>query len=433
MPLAPPAYSVTSEAVRVRHLGTLRGLAMTLARIAASLAVFAGLAGVADSIDGSSGAMFGLAMLAALAFALALVAVVPLGFMLAWSGFAALVARPRHGALSVGGGLFVEHGREQQWYASADVLAVEPLTSRAPGTARIRIEEGDTIDVVIAGADRRGAITAALAASGPRGLWATPLHAASLPSPWPRRVLTGLLSLAASLSLLLAHGSAAVASFAGCVGAVAWLTVLRIGPRRHRLRLGNDGIALRSEVATRFVPYARILEVSEAAYGADVVLDDGERLALAVVPPELVARDGMRAYERELALLRRAELLPRLRAAVHGVEHIAGAERLARQGRSIDAWRAAVREIVRQDAPGYRAALLPTEQAARIVESGHASPEARVGAALALADRADEVLKRRLRVAIEASADEHTRHAVADALEDRLEPWRVERLGRQER
>jgi hypothetical protein len=131
--------------------------------------------------------------------------------------------------------------------------------------------------------------------------------------------------------------------------------------------------------------------------------------------------------------MRRGQLLPRLREAVTRVERVAGAERMARQGRSIDAWRAAVREIVRQDAPGYRAARIPTEQAARIVECGHAPPEARVGAALALAAIADDGMKRRLRVAIEASADEHTRLAVVDALDDRLEPWRVERLRREER
>jgi hypothetical protein len=128
--------------------------------------------------------------------------------------------------------------------------------------------------------------------------------------------------------------------------------------------------------------------------------------------------------------MRREQLLHRLQAGLSAGEAIAGAERLARQGRSIVAWREAVRELVRADAPSYRAALLPTEQAARIVETGRAAPEARIGAALALAGTADPALKSRLRVAIDDCADEAIRSALVEALDDRLDRWTVDRVER---
>jgi hypothetical protein len=66
----------------------------------------------------------------------------------------------------------------------------------------------------------------------------------------------------------------------------------------------------------------------------------------------------------------------------------------------------------------------------RIVESGHASPEARVGAALALAASADDGLKQRLRVALDATVDDSTRCMIVHALDDQLEPWHLPYLER---
>jgi hypothetical protein len=166
--------------------------------------------------------------------------------------------------------------------------------------------------------------------------------------------------------------------------------------------------------------------VEPAEHGAELVLFGGERIPLAVVPPSPLGSPA----ELELTWMRREQLLRRLQAGLAAGESITGAERLARQGRSIVAWREAVRGLVRADAPGYRAALLPTEQAARIVETGRAAPEARIGAALALAGTADAALKGRLRIAIDDCADEATRSALAEALDDRLDRWTLERVER---
>jgi hypothetical protein len=231
-------------------------------------------------------------------------------------------------------------------------------------------------------------------------------------------------------ALVLLPSPSALACAVGAGGLVLWFTALRPRPPRNVLRVGADGIAIRTDMGTTFVAYARMDRVEEAPFGGILRLHDGDPFPVAVVPPALLGADRGWSSAWELAAIRRAAFLRRIREGLDGVEPIAGEERVARQGRTIEGWRSAMRDLVRADAPGYRAPILPTEQAARIVESGHAAPEARIGAALALAPSADPKLKKRLRVALEASVDDSTRRAITEALDDRLEPWRLEMLER---
>jgi hypothetical protein len=417
-------FTLDSARVRVQRFGAPRECLKTAARICASLLVAAGLSALAKAVP-FEGAFIGMAILTVLGFALAVMAFVPLCIILTSLGLGALLSRTGSGGVSVSGRLFVKRGENILAVPLADVVAVD---ADEPGFTTIRTEEGDLVRIEITDACQGADLAAAIGGGTYRGLWAAPLYASVLPSVWPRRVAIAFTCLAGLAASLFGRDIEAAAMVGGCVGLLLWLTILRPAPSRQRVRLGADGVAIESDSGLRFAPFTSIERVEPAPYGAVLALSTGERMPLAVVPPALSG-----AGERELSLLRRGNLLARLARGVEGVEAIAGAERLGRQGRSIAAWRAAVRDLVREDAPGYRAALLPTEQAVRIVESGHASPEARVGAALALAASADAVLKRRLRIALDATVDDSTRCVIVHALDDHLEPWHLPYLERARR
>jgi hypothetical protein len=425
MSTAPREFTLDSSRVRVQRFGTPRECLKAFARMGASLLVAAGLTALAKVVPVGEGVFIGVAILTVLAFALAVMALAPLIIIFATLGLGALLSRTGYGGISVSGRLFVTRGEDIFAIPLADVVAVD---AHEPGFTTVRTDEGDVVRLEITDARQGADLAAAIGGGTYRGLWIAPLYAPVLPSVWPRRVAIALTCLAGLAAALFGHDIEGLAMVGGCVGLLLWITILRPRPSRQRVRVGADGVAIESDAGLRFAPFTSIERVEAAPYGAVLALSTGERMPLAVVKPTLSG-----AGERELSLLRRGTLLARLARGVEGVESLAGAERLGRQGRSIEAWRAAVRELVREDAPGYRAALLPTEQAVRIVESGHASPEARVGAALALAASADAGLKRRLRVVLDATADDSTRCMIVHALDDQLEPWHLPYLERARR
>jgi hypothetical protein len=103
--------------------------------------------------------------------------------------------------------------------------------------------------------------------------------------------------------------------------------------------------------------------------------------------------------------------------------------RVARDGRSLEAWR---RELL---GAAYREREITNDDASRILRSGAATPDERVGAALILAGRAEgedrdrertrirvaasACIDRRLRVALERVADDELDDATLDELSDR--------------
>ena len=419
-----PPYAVESQRLRVQRFGAPRDTGRLLARLLASVAVAVGVVSVSTLLG--TWAATAMVILGALVIVVGSLASVPLLAGLLWLGLFAVFARTRSAALYVGRSLCVERGRHVESFAPADVVSV----AYEPGRAAIRLEGGDEIRAEVGDPHEIERIAAAVADSGARGPWLAPLYARAPARSLPRSLAIGLTALAALAAIVaLALGSTfdAFGALVGCVGMLLWLTILRPGPERRRVAIGADGIDLRGETGRRFIPFSAVARFESTLEGAVLVLAGGEHVPLAVVPPARMAADPDSPVVA-LGLRRRAAMLERLQAGSDAGEALAGEERLARQGRTVSAWRDAVRDLVSENAPGYRVALLPSEQAARIVEKGHATPEARIGAALALAGSADAALKERLRIAIDDCADEATQTAIAQALEDRLDPWALERL-----
>jgi len=445
MPVERPPLVVASPRVRVQRFGSPSDAGKLLARLLASAAVAGGviyLSFLANPSESFGGVV---AVLGFFFIVVALLASVPLGGAMVWTWLFALFSRTRGGALYIGRSLCVERGQRLDTFAPADVVSVG-APRLAPGWMAIRLESGDVIRAEISDPADRAAIAEAIADGGGRGPWIAPLYAPPSPRSLARPLAIAVTLFAALVTFIVAElfsRSDALALLTGWAGLLAWLTVLRPGPARRHLAIGTDGVDLRGEGARRFLPFTRIERLEPTPYGADLVLVEGERVPLSVVAPEVTllgnarkpsptVRGGPESPALSLALRRREALLQRLQAGLGAGEALAGEERLASQGLSLSAWREAVRGLVNEGAPGYRAARLPTEQAVRILERGRAAPEARIGAALALAGSTDQALRQRLRIAIEDCADEPTQTALALALEDQLYPStlaRVQRVG----
>lgn len=221
---------------------------------------------------------------------------------------------------------------------------------------------------------------------------------------------------------------------AAVIGAAASIAVVLAGARRRRLSIGSDGVAIAGG-ARRFVPFADVERVErlETVYGrthhlAELVLRSGERIRLGG-RFGIFGHDALRVVDEAYDDLERA--LARHRARI-AAEH---AETLARGARPSAEWTRELRERV--EASGFRQGTLAREDLVAVVEDPTADPTARAGAAYALraAGLKDEERRRlrvaaaataapKVRVALEAAADEHAADEQVAAIVSRLDARR---------
>ncbi len=164
--------------------------------------------------------------------------------------------------------------------------------------------------------------------------------------------------------------------------------------RAPELTIGDDGLLIRGRLNT-FVPRADIAFASAAA-GTSLVIErrNGKRFVLGGTLLDDARRSAVVRVIEERA-----------------GPSAAGAERFThyeRAGRTLAAWREHLSRAMNETS--YRANAATVDEAAAVLRSVEATPEQRVGAALAL--RVAGIPKERIRVAVEAAADERMREAL---------------------
>lgn len=203
------------------------------------------------------------------------------------------------------------------------------------------------------------------------------------------------------------HGAAAtevaLTAAAALLASIGVFGVLRV-LRRREVTVGDDGVAIRGIVRTRFVPYATLSRVTKDDEGVRLHEKNGGDELL---PP---APGGDALFERiHEAMARRS-----------GNEMPEGAlELLDRNGRSVEAWRAELRRLAARG-ESYRETALAAERLAEVVGDPDATPERRIGAAVVLAGTSDAGVRRRVRIAIDACADGDMRIALERAAEGEI-------------
>ena len=182
--------------------------------------------------------------------------------------------------------------------------------------------------------------------------------------------------------------------------------------RPPEVTIGEDGVMLKRRFGRTFVPRADIALVS--AHGSSIVVE---------------RRSGGRVLLSGFALDH-----ARGQAVARVVDERSGpaattADRFAhyeRGGRVLAEWRAHLAQAMNQ--ASYRHTAATIDEAAAVLHSAEATPEQRVGAALAL--RVAGQPKERIRVAVDAAADDRVREAleaVADARDGEVDDPVVEK------
>lgn len=160
--------------------------------------------------------------------------------------------------------------------------------------------------------------------------------------------------------------------------------------RRCRVTIGRDGVRVSRTLSSDFISFAGM---DVLVLGREVRLRaGGRRHSIHTSSPDEARSVGRRIEDARAAFdERRAAQL----------------DLLARQGRDLEHWRAALAELVVED---YRAPI-DRQELVMVVEDPSAPREQRVGAALAISSLpADAPERVRLRVAIETTADPALRH-----------------------
>ena len=167
----------------------------------------------------------------------------------------------------------------------------------------------------------------------------------------------------------------------------------RLG-RPPEVTIGEDGVMLKRRFGRTFVPRADIAYIS--AQGSSLVV---QRRSGSLVALSGVALD--RARSKAVARVVEERSGPAVTTADRFTHYERG-------GRLLGEWRAHLSQAMNQ--ASYRHNAATVDEAAAVLHSAEATPEQRVGAALAL--RVAGQPTERIRVAVDAAADERVREAL---------------------
>ncbi len=221
------------------------------------------------------------------------------------------------------------------------------------------------------------------------------------------------------------NGAAQIALFAMLVG--GWRLIPHThGPLRYaliaatvlafvngvwptKIRVGADGVLVKSLRKKTFYAYADIESVDASGKGVVLVMRSGARVAIPTAPVSASAN----------ASLTRDTLLKRLNDGLAAARGGAGdlGRVLAREGRTAHEWLVALRALGAGQSSGYREASVDEERLWAVVEDASAKPEVRASAAAALRVKGEAPVAR-LRATAEATASPKLRVALEAAATD---------------
>lgn len=175
--------------------------------------------------------------------------------------------------------------------------------------------------------------------------------------------------------------------------------------RPPRLEVGADGIAIERHRYRRFISYDTIAETRLDVTTLTLQLKGDDLDEVVEVSRDNIA-ELQAVYERleaaRAAYAQSPDAPPRLAL-------------LDRQGRSMADWRAAVaKQITAED---FRRATLSADDVEAIFAAPNATPEHRIGAAMALRIAGGQDARERIRVAAEHSANDELRQALLEVAE----------------
>lgn len=343
------------------------------------------------------------------------------------------------GAVSIEGGALVLEGATRARVPLSDV--VEGWWED-PGRAHFRLRSGDEFVVEPASEAEGARLLEAAGVSAARRVLRVPLVSAASQLPFGRAigvatlVVLGpllafwLLVVAAGVREVLANAEALgiavvciLAMLQAVVTFLAYLVVAWLSPRE--VAIGTDGVVVRRTIGREAIRYASVRRFVPVPHGVRIELQNGRVEHL----PTLTREEQLRADASGAGTARRQLILDRVEQAMHaggeGALALATLERLDRQGRSIEAWRRDLATLL--DAPpGYRTPALSADELAAVVEDAAAPPARRIAATIALAAKEPTLAAERVRIAVDATANDALRRALERAAEGEIDELAVD-------
>lgn len=269
--------------------------------------------------------------------------------------------------------------------------------SRLPGTAHLHLEDGRELELSLHKPEKTQALLATVRAR-PRRL-VTRFRATG------RGARLGLIAVGTHVFISQIMGKLsgmtrlqALLTLLACFGVVALARSRGLPPR---LEVGNDGIKIQRHRHRRFISFDAIEEVhfDKTVLTIDLSDDTVERLE--------VSREN--AAELRAVYHR---LIDAKKDFAHRLGEPARVALLDRGGRSLADWREALaKHVVGGD---FRRSTLSVDDVEAILAAPNASPEHRIGAAMAMRIADDDDAVRRIRIAAEGSANDELREALLE-------------------
>ena len=238
------------------------------------------------------------------------------------------------------------------------------------------------------------------------------------------------IALGASIRQLVFSGSevasviALAALFLGALGSAGYGLLRSLG--RRTALVGADGVVFRGALRTRRIRYDDVATVTPDRRGVRLHRHHGKSLLIPTsgresmpVPPREARGPALPEGEAT-----REVLLDRIQDAMEARERGAfarpGLDALDRRGRSVEAWREDLAKISVADGDYRRAGLSPADLGG-VIEDASAPGERRIAATVALAASEPVEARRRVRIAVDACADEDLRRAIEGAAEGEID------------
>jgi hypothetical protein len=448
-PVKPAAARTTrtfpSEAIRIVRLGSAGDVTRGALICGAWIVVLGAAARVAVLAlqSGAIALLIGLGMIGVLLSVVAFFCA--LATPILWLDV--LLTRRRPGAIEVDEALLVRQRHDETSFPLHAIVGAD--LAPAEDELSLHTREGDVLRVAVASQEAAERLLAAIASGTVRGTWLASLHRAeALPrwisASWISAALAFVVSLA--VSMFLSEPDVAL-----CVGLLAAAAIKgaaflgRTPELQGSLVVGRDGLALRKKERERFIPFRSVATAEPIPRGVAITLRDGEELRVHLQPRDARMPSRGTSLTHVLGDERQNALLARLRDNLRPAEPepARAAALLERRGRNVNDWREGLRALL-SEAGDYRKPTLSREQAAQVLEDGHAPGELRIGAAMALTlapepyedERAphgepvpplDARTAERLRIAVETCVDQDVRTALHQAVYGELDDATVER------
>lgn len=335
--------------------------------------------------------------------------------LLAW--VLSSMAQAKAGTLEVEGAeLVIVRGEPVRRIPIASVAGamIVPVSPNGPVHIELLLENGEQVLVDAKDADTARSLLAKAGISIEKRTARTVFSA----SMRPVALLAALFSSFVAGPIFLPLGGESVS------GAIMWFTIVlaafvgaAMATSAPEVTVGLDGLRVRNARRTWFESFDGVVDVRSTARGLELVKGDGTAkpvpLYLVGTPQRQMQRDALVESIQD-ALEERAK-------TAQGTEALAA---LARAGRTVSSWREAIRSMALDGS--YRRASLPFEGLTRVLQRADASPEDRIGAALALKASHPEEATERVRIAAQTCADPKVRVALERVAEGAEEDAAIE-------